>query len=145
MVGRMSAMIPVARGGTKLPRFTAARENHLRLVASASKVGRREVLPFMTVPRLRASNQSKLKVERPDADGEKPTVGIVHERKLLRILLLFLFVSLSFSTAPEQSQSQASPSSGSVGWTTMNSNSNATNYVAQNQVVASTAQDLQVA
>ena len=31
MVGRMSDMIPVSRGGTKLPMFIAARETHLRL------------------------------------------------------------------------------------------------------------------
>src|SRR5512135_1161803 len=37
IVGSMSDIIPVSSGGTKLPRLTAARENHLRLLASASK------------------------------------------------------------------------------------------------------------
>ncbi len=57
--------------------------------------------------------------------------------------LLFLLVSLSIQSAPARAQNN--PSSGSAAWTMMNSNSNATNYVNQNQVVASTAQDLQVA
>jgi len=55
---------------------------------------------------------------------------------------LFLLVSLTlFATT---SESHASPSTG-VGWTTMNSDRNATNYVAQKQVDASTAQNLEAA
>ena len=33
MVGRMSDIMPVSKGVTKVPRFTAVSENHLRLAA----------------------------------------------------------------------------------------------------------------
>ena len=70
-------------------------------------------------------------------------MGIVRASKLVPILLVFLLVSSSFLSTP--AESHASPAPGSVDWITMNSNANATNYVAQSQVVASTAQNLQVA
>jgi alcohol dehydrogenase (cytochrome c) len=84
-------------------------------------------------------------VDLPDGGGEKKrTLGVVRVRKALATFLLFLlFISLTFSAAP--ALSQTAPSAGSGGWTTMNSDSNATNYVSQSQVDASNAKNLQVA
>ncbi|MGH9919465.1 MAG: PQQ-binding-like beta-propeller repeat protein, partial [Nitrososphaerales archaeon] len=58
-------------------------------------------------------------------------------------LLLLLFVSLT--VPPARAESKSDPSSASaVDWTTMNSDANHTNYVAQNQIGASDVQDLQL-
>src|ERR1035437_5806521 len=72
-------------------------------------------------------------------------MGIARDnRKALATLLLFLlFISLTFPASPVKSQTSSSASNPS--WTTMNSNVNATNYVSQNQIGASNAQNLQVA
>ena len=59
------------------------------------------------------------------------------------MLLLSLLVSLAFPAAPAQSVS-SSPA-GTTTWTRMNADTNATNYVSQNQVVASNVKDLRVA
>lgn len=59
-------------------------------------------------------------------------------------LLLLLFMSLTVPPAPAESQPNASAGA-AADWTTMNSNSNHTNYVAQSQVGASNVQNLQVA
>jgi len=58
-------------------------------------------------------------------------------------LLLFLFFSLTVPSSPAESQSNP-PAGSAVDWTTMNSNANHTNYVAQNQIGASSAQNLQL-
>ena len=50
MVGSINDIIPVSSGGTKLPMFTAARENHLRRFASASTSRAADVASFKTVP-----------------------------------------------------------------------------------------------
>jgi len=58
-------------------------------------------------------------------------------------LLLLLLISLTIPYAPAESKSDPSAGS-SVDWTTMNSDANHTNYVAQNQIDASNAQNLQL-
>jgi len=70
--------------------------------------------------------------------------GVQAWRPVVAGLLLFLFMTLTIPPAPAESQSNPSAGS-SVNWTTMNSNSNHTNYVDQSQVDASNARDLQVA
>jgi quinohemoprotein ethanol dehydrogenase len=57
--------------------------------------------------------------------------------------LLFLFVSLAIPPAPAESKADPSATS-AVDWTTMNSDANHTNYVAQDQIGASNAQNLQL-
>jgi glucose dehydrogenase len=140
----MRDIIPVSSGGTKLPRFTAARENHLRRFASASKRSTGVSALYDRSEGSRGSRRSKLKVDLRDGGGEMTrTSSSARERKALAApLLLLLLVSLSISAAPAESQATSSAGSG---WTTMNSNANATNYVPQSQVDSSNAQDLQVA
>ena len=59
-------------------------------------------------------------------------------------LLLFLLLWLAVPAAPAESKPSASSASPAQ-WTTMNANSNHTNYVSQSQVGASNVQDLQLA
>jgi len=71
-------------------------------------------------------------------------MGIFRDKKAVATSLLVLFfISLAIPSAP--AESQASPSAASGGWTRINANANATNYVSQNQVDASNAKNLQVA
>ena len=54
------------------------------------------------------------------------------------------FSSRSRSRPPPRSRSPTPPPASAVDWTTMNSDANHTNYVAQNQIGASNAQNLQL-
>ena len=64
-------------------------------------------------------------------------------RKALALAsLVLMLVGLGSPAAPAAAQANGQPL---PSWTTMNSNANSTNYVAQDQIGASNAQDLQVA
>src|SRR5712691_7068444 len=98
----------------------------------------------MTVPRQASSpHQSKLKVNLPDADGAKTAMGILWNKTSAAALLFLLWFSLSVSSTPGYSDTNSL--AGASGWTMMNSDANATNYVPQNQVDATNVQNLQVA
>ena len=83
-----------------------------------------------------------LKWTRLAAMGEKMKPRAAAKVRAGGWLLLILLVSLASPSAPYHAVAgDPNPAE----WTTMNANANSTNYVAQSQIVASSAKDLRVA